>query len=260
MTSHRDRHKRQAVESHSAQADLFAARYRDLASDPYSSCFNYSRHRLEVLLDRLLPRDGRGLRLLDVGCGTGHHLAWARRRGFEASGVDGSPEMLARAAVLNPGLELQLADVEATPFSSESFDVVLCFEVLRYLPSSAGCVAEIARLLRLGGTCLVTASPLLNLNAYPIVNRLATRLRIGNLVRLKQFFHTSRGLRRDFTTSGFGRVDVHGVYLGPINWVERLAPWALSRVLRAWEAVDARAADQPLLRDFSGMLLVHAFR
>jgi len=55
-------------------------------------------------------------------------------------------------------------------------------------------------------------------------------------------------------------VDTHGVYLGPINWVERLAPRALPGVLRRWEPMDARLADRPLVRDLSGMLLVHAIR
>ncbi len=260
MTTARDAQKERAVEVHSAQAGLFAARYRALDLDPYASCFNYSRRRLETLLDRLLPARGDGLRLLDVGCGTGHHLARARARGFVLAGVDGSEEMLEQAARACPEAELQRSDVEALPFPAGSFDVVLSIEVLRYLPDARACTRELARVVRAGGTCLATASPLFNLSGYPVLNRLAATLPLGNLVRLRQFFHTSVGLRRLFQNAGFGQVAIHGVYLGPINWVERLAPRALPRLLKRWEPLDARVADLPLVRDLSGMLLVHGIR
>ena len=53
-------------------------------------------------------------------------------------------------------------------------------------------------------------------------------------------------------------VDVHGVYTGPINWVERLAPRRLIPFLRRWEAFDRKLADGPVLRGLSNMLLVKA--
>jgi ubiquinone/menaquinone biosynthesis C-methylase UbiE len=260
MTTAHETQKERAVETHSDQANLFDERYRDFGRDPYSSCFLYSRHCLDRFLDRLLPAPPTGQRLLDVGCGTGYHLAWARARGFAVTGVDGSAEMLERAARLNPGIELQKADVESLPFEDGSFDAVVCIEVLRYLPDSQRCIGEMARVLRPGGACFVTAAPLFNVSGYPLINRIAAALPLGNLVRLRQFFHTSLRLRREFRRAGFRRTSVHGVYMGPINWVERLAPRLLSPLLRAWEPIDRRVVDWPVVRDLSGMLLVHAER
>ena len=68
----------EAVAQHSKEAADFAASYAQLDRDPYASCFAYSRRRLELLLARVLPARGDGLRLLDLGCGTGHHLAQLR--------------------------------------------------------------------------------------------------------------------------------------------------------------------------------------
>ena len=252
--------KRFAIDQHSIQAGEFARRYLDLDADVYGSCFTYSRRRLDVLLDRFLPRHGEGLSLLDVGCGTGHHLAGMRERGFEVAGVDGSEEMLEHARLNNPGADIRRADVEAIPFPDASFDFVVCREVLRYLPGSAACIQEMARVLKPGGVCLATATPVLNLNGYWLVNRIANTVRVGDLVRLKQFFTTSSKLRREFAEAGFQNSAVHGVYLGPINWVERLLPAALPRVLKAWEKSDAVLADRPVLRELSNMFLVHATR
>jgi ubiquinone/menaquinone biosynthesis C-methylase UbiE len=150
--------------------------------------------------------------------------------------------------------------VESLPFPTGYFDVVLCIEVLRYLPSSEKCLGELARVLRPKGLCLVTASPLLNLSGYPLLNRLAARLPSAGLVPLRQYFHTSGGLSRSLARAGFGEVKVHGIYSGLINWVERLRPTALPRTLRAWEAIDVRFSDRALTRDFGGMLLARAIR
>ena len=252
--------KQRAIDVHSEQSDVFAERYLRAAADPFATCFAYSRRRLNVLLDRLLPADGHGVQLLDVGCGTGHHLAQLRSRGFEVAGVDGSPEMVAHARSNNPGVTIEPGDVEALPFSAASFDVVVCIEVLRYLRSTSRCAAEMARVLRPGGVCLLTATPALNLNAYWLVNRVASTTRLRSFVPLRQYFATSWRLRRELGTAGFSRVDVHGVYLGPVNWVERLAPRLLPRVLRAWEPVDTRVAGRPLLRELSNMFLARAVR
>jgi hypothetical protein len=113
-----------------------------------------------------------------------------------------------------------------------------------------------ARVLKPGGVCLTTAAPLLNLNGYWLVNRIANLKKVGNLVQLKQFFTMSRRLRRGFVSAGFRKPTIRGVYVGPINWVERLVPAALPAVLNAWEPIDGRLADLPVLREFSNMFLV----
>jgi hypothetical protein len=117
-----------------------------------------------------------------------------------------------------------------------------------------------ARVLKPGGRCIATAAPLFNLNGYALVNRLAPYLPFVQLTRLKQFFTTSWRLRSQFEQAGFDDVRVHGVYIGPVNWIERLFPRALQGFLHRWEALDALLADRPLLRDLSNMFLVTGLR
>jgi SAM-dependent methyltransferase len=255
-----DEEKQQAIGQHTLQAGEFAERYRCLDVNPFQSCFAYSRRRLGDWLGRLLPEDGVGRRLLDIGCGTGHHLARMRSRGFDVAGVDGSREMLAHARIANPGVEVRQADVERLPFPDASFDFVLCVEVLRYLSDPSPCLREAARVLRPGGVLLATAAPLLSLNGYWLVNRLAPLLPFGRLVRLRQFFTTSARLQRQLRDVGFVQTELHGVYFGPLNWLERLVPWLLPRFLKGWERVDSALADSEALREFSNMFLVRAVR
>lgn len=253
-----DFQKQQAIAIHSSQAEEFAASYQ--SRDGYRDCFNYSRKRLSARLEGLIPQRGDGLRLLDVGCGTGHHLAQLQQRGFEVCGVDGSEEMLKHARINLPNADLQLADVESLPFPDNCFDYIVCVEVLRYLPNPSPCVREMSRVLKPGGVCLATAAPLFNANGYWLVNRIANRVAIGELVRLKQFFSTSWQLRRNFLDAGLGKTEIHGVYCGPINWVEHASKKLLPSVLKFWEPVDALLADQPILREFSNMFLIHAVK
>ncbi len=254
--------KQRAIETHSSQASEFDDSYRGLGKDAFQSCFTYSRRRLEVMLEQYLPaRVDRSMphRLLDVGCGTGHHMALLRSRGFDVAGVDGSAEMLEHARRNNPNAEIRQSDVEELPFESASFDYVLCVEVLRYLPRVERSIAEIARVLRPGGTALVTAAPLFSLNGYYFVNRLATMMPIGNLVRLKQFFSTSGGLwrsafeqaGRNLRTSRCGECTP-----GHLTGLS-ICAWDCCRGrLKAWEPIDARIADAPVLRELSNMFLV----
>jgi ubiquinone/menaquinone biosynthesis C-methylase UbiE len=250
----------EAIRVHSEQATLFRDRYDALPEDPYGSSFAYSRRRLQLQLDRRLPPPSPGARLLDLGCGTGHHLLWARDRGYAVAGTDGSEAMLAVARRLNPSSELRRAPADGLPFPDASFDAVLCIEVLRYLPDIAPCIREMRRVLKPGGLCLATASPLLNLNGFPLLNRLGERLPALRTVRLKQFFHTSWGLNRGFRRAGFRQVSAHGVHFGLGNWIERIRPRSLPGFLRALEGMDGAVSDLLLFRDLSGMLLVQATR
>jgi SAM-dependent methyltransferase len=95
-------------------------------------------------------------RVLEVGCGLGD---FAQRMedelGASAFVVDVSPRMVELAQ--RQGLEAQVADAQDLPFRDEQFDAVVANWVLHHLPDRDGGIAEIARVLRPGGT-FVTAT------------------------------------------------------------------------------------------------------
>ena len=108
---------------------------------------------------RRIPVPRAGMRVLDVGCGTGMLLeAMADRYpGCRFVGVDASEAMLRRAADrVTAGTELYQAPAEALPFSRDAFDVVVTSSSLHFWQDREGGMAEIARVLAPGGACVVT--------------------------------------------------------------------------------------------------------
>jgi demethylmenaquinone methyltransferase/2-methoxy-6-polyprenyl-1,4-benzoquinol methylase len=97
-----------------------------------------------------LPRN-RG-HVLDVATGTGLVAAELVRRDFRVTGIDQSPEMLARARDrFGDRVELVEASAESLPFADCSFDHLTFTYLLRYVADPAGTLAELARVVRPGG-------------------------------------------------------------------------------------------------------------
>jgi ubiquinone/menaquinone biosynthesis C-methylase UbiE len=67
---------------------------------------------------------GPGIRLLDVGCGSGLTLVLAEERGAIPSGLDISPGLLEIARERLSRADLREADMESLPFKDAAFDAV----------------------------------------------------------------------------------------------------------------------------------------
>lgn len=252
--------KQAAVDTHSVQAAQFQSRYDREMLDPYATCFAYSRLRLNLWLERFLPRPSRPLSLLDIGCGTGHHMKALAARGYDVSGVDGSDKMLAVAQEINPGADVRQADVDRLPHADASFDRVLSIEVFRYLPDLGPSSSEMVRVLKPGGEAIITAAPLFQANGYALVNPITRALPGLGLTALKQFFHSSGRLRRELRQAGFKEVWIHGVYTGPFIWLERLVPPLVRPALQLWGPIDAVIADLGPFREFANMFVIRAVK
>ncbi|MBI1947850.1 MAG: methyltransferase domain-containing protein [Deltaproteobacteria bacterium] len=108
-------------------------------------------------LDGVLVRPG--LRVLDVGCGEQPLRASVEARGARYLGVDVSANPAHTTAAL--------CRADALPFAAASFDVVLLTEVLEHVDEPATAIGECARVLRPGGSLIVTVPFMYPLHEEP---------------------------------------------------------------------------------------------
>lgn len=114
----------------------------------------WSRSAGEIFLDWLaLPK---GLRCVDVGCGNGAftELLIERCAPVEVQGVDPSAAQLEFARTRPAGrvAKFQQGNAMALPFPDDSFDAAFMALVIFFVPEPAKGVAEMARVVRPGGT------------------------------------------------------------------------------------------------------------
>jgi ubiquinone/menaquinone biosynthesis C-methylase UbiE len=102
---------------------------------------------------------GDGLRVLEIGCGTGNVTVRAKRAapGADVVGSDPDPLALTRAqrkARGLSGIRFERAYAQELPFADGEFDRVLSSMMLHHLDEDvkAGAAAEIRRVLRPGGS------------------------------------------------------------------------------------------------------------
>ncbi len=85
--------------------------------------------------------------VLDAGCGEGFILSEFKNRniGNDLEGIDFSEEALAIGRKMFPYLELRKEDIYNLPYEDNSFDLVICTEVMEHLENPDKVVDEIMR-------------------------------------------------------------------------------------------------------------------
>ncbi len=136
------------------------ARHYDLANTVISFGRDAAWRRKAARATGLQP----GQAALDVACGTGRlavELARLVGPAGRVVGADFSPEMLAVAAHLAPGIDWQTADALALPFADGAFDAATIAFGLRNLPDFLAGFREMRRVVRPGGrvVCLELSLP-----------------------------------------------------------------------------------------------------
>jgi 2-polyprenyl-3-methyl-5-hydroxy-6-metoxy-1,4-benzoquinol methylase len=97
-----------------------------------------------------------GMRVLDVGTGTGAVAAAATARGAEITAVDAEPSMLRLAAQAAPGARLCAGALPGLPFADGTFTAVVGNFVLNHVGQPRVALAEMRRVAAPGGHVAVT--------------------------------------------------------------------------------------------------------
>jgi len=204
------------------------------ASDANRALFDARAHTTVLAESRLcravelLGRERPGL-LLDLGCGDGAFGEELERQGWRVVGVDVAPRHLTTSAGRLTGAIA--GDVAASlPVRSGSVDAVFAGEVVEHVVDTDGFMSEVARVLRPGGSVVITTPNLASLEnrvrillgRYPVW----VDYRLGGEGHVRAY--TPRVLRRQLAEHGL-RVETHTgnwVPLIPQRWADDLRlPW-----------------------------------
>ncbi|MCL4385288.1 MAG: class I SAM-dependent methyltransferase [Actinobacteria bacterium] len=143
---------------------------------------------LKTLFDLIKP--SQGMKILDVGIGTGIFALEFAKRGMDVSGIDPSNKMIEIAT--KRGLSAKVGSGEAIPFEDNLFDAVLSMTSLEFSNNPDKFVSEMTRVAKPSGIVVVAV---LNLFSFYGISR-----RIDNLFRKSVFsgshFYNFRELKK----------------------------------------------------------------
>lgn len=134
--------------------------------------FHVRRRRVLELLPEHLGR------VIDVGCGPGVMVEAVLARGGTFEGLDLSPEMVDEAMEKFGHLKdvsFKTGNIETLDLPSDYADQVICMAVIEYLKTPDRALAEISRVLRPGGTAIITVPKRLHTDRVTIALSLPVR-------------------------------------------------------------------------------------
>lgn len=141
---------------------IYNERYFDSEESRDKTCIGYwayidERPLLLEYFDRkldLVEKYTKKRKILDVGCGHGFCLEAAKKRGFNAVGIDVSGYAVEYAK--EHGCKAFLTDIYKAGFKDTSFDVITIFQLIEHVPNPVKFMKEVKRILKPGGHVILT--------------------------------------------------------------------------------------------------------
>jgi len=138
----------------------------------------FFQEQVKIMLEMIDSKPGC---ILDIGCAAGAEFEPLLARGFRIVGFDYAPDMIRlarRRFSASPDVRLCRADAEMLPFHDASFDHVVCLGVLEYLATYDRALEEIHRVLRPGGSAIISLPTSISLDraSYNLIHKTALPL------------------------------------------------------------------------------------
>lgn len=151
--------------------------------------------RYEEILDRFEPLRKTN-RLLDVGSGSAFFAEIALKRGWEVYGTELTDATISLAE--KKGLNMSKGRLEDVQFEANSFDLVVCIEVIEHISFPQSFTSEIHRVLRSGGAVYISTP---NFDSL-LRRKLKGQYDVINYPNHLSYF-TAKTLNSLFTSNGF---------------------------------------------------------
>jgi len=113
-----------------------------------------TRIRDRYIIDLLKPKKSDVI--LDLGCGIGYYCEFLSNLGVAVFGVDIDQKSIDMAKESYPTINFSVCSANGIPFKADSFDKVLCTEILEHIKDEDKAIKEIYRVTKPGGLILIT--------------------------------------------------------------------------------------------------------
>ncbi len=118
----------------------------------YRRIYDFNYYNRDQWVASWAARIPKGSRVLDVGAGIGKYRSLFSHCDYRTQDFGQEPDTVGKYTPLD-----YISDIMAIPVPNGSFDVVFCTEVLEHVAEPIRAVKELARILKPGGTLLLTA-------------------------------------------------------------------------------------------------------
>lgn len=209
-----------AIKRHDIDASHFQNTYLENDSKKLNkreTVFLKGRELVLEELTLLLNKLPQGSKVLDVGCGTAHLTNWIKEQGFEVSGIEPSSEMYNFAITNFPEIEIKQGISSNIPYPDNYFDLIVAFEVLRYLDKNENMnsFVEFNRVLKNDGSFFITQVNLFCTDFYFMFHKVKSiYYNAFNLTHHFCNFTTSREQEKEIKNAGFKNVNTIGRFMG----------------------------------------------
>ena len=95
-------------------------------------------------------------KLLELGCGEGRGIELLAPLAEQYTAIDKIESVIDRLQVKHPSYRFEAGHFPPIPFPDNSFDTIVTFQVIEHIKDDELFVKELQRILRPGGTALIT--------------------------------------------------------------------------------------------------------
>jgi SAM-dependent methyltransferase len=205
----------------------------------------------------LLP-NGASKKILDLASGPGVMIKGLRAKGYTVTCVDAAPDMIELAkkeAGDDPNVTCEVGDAYHLRFDDALFDAVTVMGLIEYLEDETAYLKETARVLKPGGTLIITVPNVWS--PWRVWNRM--------LRGIRAFVRPSKAglLHREYTRRGFGALlENTGFSVRAVRYYNfKLVPYPLDRFLprlTVWQSALFEKLDRTPLRFLGTGFIVEA--